>query len=139
MEQNIINRVYDFLNHMVHPSDELTDKIPKIKRCPITGLDISMQLQNTKFLSASGVEWYYMHEREIFIQFLAVRMSESLRKKNLKLQFKGIAHSIRNSESNLRNNTKRSIHKLLRDKNSLFDNMSLIDKNKLLDAGIIKE
>lgn len=136
MEQNIINKVYDYINQIIHPAEEAKTQKHKIKRCPVTGLDISMQAKFTKFLTASGVEWYYMNEREIYYQFLSVRLSPESLNKDMKTQYKQIAHSIRNVESNKRNNTKRAIQKLLDDKNCLFNNLQLIDKNKLKQAGL---
>ena len=135
MENNLIYKVYDFFNHIIHPSDIKLSTAP-IKRCPVTGLDISMQPKNSKFLSTSGIIWYYKNEREIYYQFLAIRLTENLKNKYLKYQFKGIAHSIRNSESNPRNNTRRAIQKLLDEKDSLFNNLQLIEKTKLQKAGI---
>lgn len=135
MEDNIIHKVYDFFNHIIHPSNIQLSSNP-IKRCPVTGLDISMQPKNSKFISVSGIKWYYKYEREIYHQFLAIRLTETLKKKDLKTQFKGIAHNIRNTESNPRNNTKKAIKKLLNEKGSLFNNMKLIDKTKLQEAGI---
>jgi hypothetical protein len=96
-----------------------------------------MQPKNSKFLSTSGIIWYYKNEREIYYQFLATRLTEKLKNKDLKYQFKGIAHSIRNADSNPRNNTRKAIQKLLNDKDSLFNNLQLIDKTKLQEAGMI--
>jgi len=136
MEKNLIYKVYDFFNHMIHPSELTPSDIKKIKRCPVTGLDISMQAKHTKFLSVSGIKWYYRYDREIYYQFLSVRLSPGSLNKDLRTQFKLIAHSIRNAESNPRNNTRRAINKLLNEKNSLFNNLQLIDKNKLQEAGL---
>lgn len=136
MEQSIINKVYDYINQIIHPSENSKVINQKIKRCPVTGLDISMQAKYTKFLTASGVEWYYMHEREIYYQFLSIHLSPESLNKDMKSQYKQIAHNIRNVESNKRNNAKRAIQKLLDDKSSLFNNLQLIDKNKLKDAGL---
>lgn len=139
MEKNLIYKVYDFFNHMVHSSELEASNTQTIKRCPVTGLDISMQPKYTKFLCVSGIEWYFKHESAIYYQFLSVRLSPSSLNKDLKTQFKLIAHSIRNAESNPRNNAKKAIKKLLNDKNSLFNNLPLIDKDKLQEAGIKNE
>jgi hypothetical protein len=136
MEKNLIYKMYDFFNHMIHQSDLKPTQVQKVKRCPVTGLDISMQPKHTKFISGSGIKWYYRYEREIYYQFLSVRLSPGSLNKDLKTQFKLIAHSIRNAESNPRNNARKAIKKLLNDKNSLFNNMQLIDKNKLHEAGL---
>lgn len=136
MENNLINKVYDFFNHIIHPNELKPVQENHIKRCPVTGLDISMQANNSKFITASGIRWYYKHETEIYYQFLAIRLNGNYQKKDLKSQFKLIAHSIRNADSNPRNNTKRAVKKLLNDKASLFNNHLLIDKNKLHEAGL---
>lgn len=136
MENKLIYKVYDFFNQMIHPYELKPSKIQKIKRCPVTGLDISMQSKRTKFLSTSGIKWYYLHESAIYYQFLSVRLSPGALNKDINTQFKLIAHNIRNAESNPRNNTRKAIKKLISDKNSLFNNLQLIDKNKLQEAGI---
>ncbi len=136
MENNLFTKVYDFFNHMIHPSDLKLSKDLKIKRCPVTRLDISMQPKHTKFMSASGIKWYYKNEREIYHQFLGVRLTESSRNKDIDTQFQLIAHCIRNAESNPRNNARKAIRKLLNEKDSLFNNLQLIDKKKLREAGI---
>ncbi len=138
MESTLIYKVYDFFNHIIHPNDIKPTTLKSIKRCPVTGLDISMQPKNSKFISMLGIKWYYKYEIEIYYQFLAIRLSENLKNKDLKSQFKGIAHSIRNCDSNPRNNTRRAIKKLLNEKDSLFNNLQLIDKNKLQEAGLSK-
>jgi len=136
MERNLICKMYDFFNHMINPAELTLAQKPKIKRCPVIGLDISMQPKRTKFLSITGIKWYYRYEREIYYQFLSVRLSPESLNKDMKTQFRQIAHSIRNVESNPRNNTRRAINKLLGDKSSLFNNLNLIDKNKLQEAGL---
>lgn len=123
---------------MIHPQELKPLSENNIRRCPVTGLDISMQPKHTKFLSVTGIKWYYRYERELYYQFLSVRLSPGSLNKDMKTQFKQIAHSIRNAESNPRNNTRRAIQNLLNDKNSLFNNLQLIDKNKLQEAGIKK-
>lgn len=135
MENNLIYKVYDFFNQIIHPHELKPLSKLNIRRCPVTGLDISMQPKNSKFITTTGIKWYYKHETEIYYQFLAIRLSENYKNKELKSQFKQIAHSIRNTESNPRNNTRRAIKKLLND-NSLFNNLQLIDKNKIQEAGM---
>ena len=136
MENKLIYKVYDFFNNIMHPNDVTISAIHAIKRCPVTGLDISMQPKHTKFISTSGIKWYHKNEREIYYQILATRLTENLKNRDFNSQFKGIAHSIRNAESNPRNNTKRAIQKLLDEKDSLFNNIQLIDKTKLREAGM---
>lgn len=144
MEINVLDKIYDFLNGFIHPN-ELKIHVPDskgtttenlIKKCPITGLDISMQPSNSKFLSYTGVKWYYENDYSIYSEVLAPRISTSWKKKEMNKQFREIAHSIRNSDSNPRHNTRRKIKKILSENNSLFNNIELIDKSKLKEAGL---
>ena len=142
MEDNFLHKVYDFVNHIIHLDDmklfSQTDKgSSTAKQCPITGLDISMQPNNSKFLSYTGVRWYYEHDHATFIRILIPRIQDQWRNKDIDWQFRAIAHNIRNSDSNPRNNTRRKIKRILADKNSLFNNLDLIDKKKLREAGYI--
>ena len=140
MENKLIYKVYDFFNHIIHSHDiklsSASSEVMSEKICPVTGLDISMQPRNSKFLSSSGVKWYYENDRKIFDKALAPKLTESFKSKDINMQFREIAHSIRNVDSNPRNNTKRAIQKLLNEKDSLFNNMQLIDKTKLQEAGM---
>lgn len=143
MEDSFLHKVYDFVNHIIHLDDlKLFSEVGKdsthVKRCPITGLDISMQPSNSKFLSYTGVKWYYEHDYNTYRKILAPRIHEQWLDKEIDLQFREIAHDIRNSDSNPRNNTKRKIRKILADQNSLFNNYELIDKQKLKEAGYIQ-
>ena len=144
MEINVLDKIYDFLNGFIHPN-ELKILIPEpggtktenlIKKCPVTGLDISMQPSNSKFLSYTGVKWSCEHEFKTYMKVLDPRLSELWKKKDIDAQFREIAHSIRNCDSNPRNNTRRAIRKILNDNSSLFNNMDLIDKAKLKEAGL---
>ncbi len=136
MEYHLLNKVYSFFEIIIHPGKRPA-KRRKIKRCPVTGLDISMQPKNSKFLSFSGVKWYYENKQAIFKNLLEPRLTGTWKDKPLSRQFKEIAHAIRNSDSNPRNNTRRAVNKILRDKNTLFSNISLIDKKKLKEAGLV--
>jgi len=141
MENNLLNKVYEFVNHIIHSNDirhfsVLKSKTASNRTCPVTELDISMQPKNSKFLSYTGVKWYYEHDRKTFNKKLIPRLTESCRKKDIFVQFREIAHSIRNADSNPRNNTRRAIQKLMDENNSLFNNLQLIDRDKLQEAGI---
>lgn len=129
------------VNHLIHLNDLKHSlirkgKTPYSKTCPVTGLDISMQPNNSKFLSYTGVKWYYEHDQKTFETILAPRLTDSCKTKDILIQFKEIAHSIRNVDSNPRNNTRRAIRKLLNENDSLFNNLQLIDRNKLKEAGL---
>jgi len=108
------------------------------KQCLVTGLDISMQKITSKFMSISGIKFYKKNYPEIYKE-LKKRLSDKWKNESLEIRFKEIAHSIRNEYfnklNNSRNNTKRSINKIL-SMPSLFDNRLLIDKRKLQIAGM---
>ena len=135
MEKSILNRVYTIFDLIIHPGKHISShSISRI--CPISGLDISMQTHKSKFLSYSGVKWYYEHKRSIYKKLLEPRLTDYWKDKPLDIQFREIAHAIRNCDSNPRNSTKRAINRLLHDKNTLFDNTQLIDKTKLNQVGL---
>lgn len=141
MEENILHKVYTIINHIIHPGDlkytsSQKNSIAKTKQCPVTGLDISMQPKNSKFLSYTGVKWYYEHDYNTFKKVLATRIQDNWVKMDLDEQFREIAHSIRNSDSNPRNNTRRRIKHIIEEENTLFNNIELIDKKKLKEAGL---
>jgi hypothetical protein len=141
MEGNLIHRIYDFVNHIIHLDNNFNtypvSENPTNKRnCPITGLDISMQPKNSKFLSYTGVKWYYDNDRSTYLKVLAPMLSKTCKRKDLTYQFRSIAHNIRNKDSNPRNNTRRAISKLLEEKDCLFDNRRLIDSKRLIKANI---
>ncbi len=144
MSDNILNRVYFniiriFQHHYTidHKPEELQKSVTgKIKTCPITGLDISMQPKNSKFLSYTGVKWYYDNDSDTYKNILEPLLKKSWKYKPLKDQFKEIAHIVRNKDSNARNNIRRILNRILSDNNTLFNNRSLIDKKRLKKAGI---
>ncbi|MBN1186243.1 MAG: hypothetical protein JXB49_28455 [Bacteroidales bacterium] len=138
-----MHKVYDFVNQIIHLNDLMhisssSQKKSGVKCCPITGLDISMQPKNSKFLSYTGVKWYYEHNSAVFEKELLTRLTPECKKKDVEIQFREIAHSIRNADSNPRHNTRRKIQRLLQEQDCLFNNMQLIDKRKLKEAGIFK-
>lgn len=139
MENNLLNRVYSLINEFIHPNalKDLHAARPKrTKTCPVTGLDVSMQSKNSKFISATGVEWYYIHNREIFREKLHPYLTDHWKDQPIEKQFEEIAHNIRNQDSNKRHSTRRAIKKMLNEKDFLFDPVQFIDKNKLREAGM---
>jgi len=130
MKNSFADKVYEFVNHIIHGTGHGT------RVCPVTGLDISMQPRNSKFLSYTGVKWYYDHNRKVFDKYLLSRLTDHFKNDGPDIQFREIAHSIRNSDSNPRNNSRRAIRRLLDNSdNTLFNNLDLIDKSKLENAG----
>ena len=144
MSDNILNKLYSniiriFQHHGASdhkPGKPRKSTAPKIKTCPVTGLDISMQPKNSKFLSYTGVKWYYNNDFQTYKNILEPVLRKSWKYKPLKDQFKEIAHIVRNRDSNPRNNIKRVLNRILSDNNTLFNNRNLIDKKKLKKAGI---
>ena len=142
MEESFLHKVYELFNHVIHLNDlriltHSEKKRPNTKCCPVTGLDISMQPKNSKFLSYTGVKWYFENDFETYKKVLASRAQQNWLDRGIDYQFREIAHNIRNSDSNPRNNTKRAIHKIIDEENCLFNNFNLIDKNKLKEAGML--
>jgi hypothetical protein len=137
MKSSLIDQVYEFVNHLVHGSGNLPAHISGHKYCPVTGLDISMQPYNSKFISFIGVKWYFEHKRRIYDTILAPRLTSHFRDAEPELQFREIAHNIRNADSNPRNNSRRAIRRLLTESgNTLFDNTEYIDRRWLEKAGM---
>jgi len=144
MSDNILNKVYYNIIRIFQHHDTIDHKSAKLKKsaagkiktCPVTGLDISMQPRNSKFLSYTGVKWYYNNDFQTYKKILEPVLKKSWKYKPLKDQFKEIAHIVRNKDSNPRNNIKRILKRILSDKNTLFNNVNLIDKNKLKKAGL---
>ncbi len=142
MHENIFSRVVNFVSGFIHV-DELSlfashKEKPgnQNKRfCPVTRLDISMQRPNSKFLSSTGVKWYYYNDRHTYLEKLEPRVNPKWRNREPDARFREIAHSIRNRDSNPRNNTRRAIQKILEEKNTLFNNLILIDSDKIKEAG----
>lgn len=141
MESALLDKVYSLINGIIHPNeipsiDSKTLKVQQNKTCPVTDLDISMQPKNSKFLSSTGVQWYFDHQYKTYKDVLLPHLSLHWKDRSIEEQFREIAHNIRNQDSNPRNNTKRKVHRILADKNSLFDPIQLIDKKKLEEAGL---
>jgi hypothetical protein len=145
MNPDVLNRVYKALSGIIHWNDpgnanhirKKRQDIQKMKMCKITGLNISMQPDSSKFLSRTGVEWYYRNDPELYKSMLEPRLQEHWKKEPLEVQFREIAHLIRDEDSNRRHSTRRQIDKILQEKNVLFDNYKLIAKDKLKAAGMI--
>lgn len=85
--------------------------------CEITSLSLEIEVEQGSYLSAKGVEYYYLNERELFDKYLYPRLSDRWKDKALNIQFREIAHSIRNErynpKNNPRNNLKRDIKNVL--------------------------
>jgi hypothetical protein len=92
--------------------------------CPVTGLNISMQKDYSRFLCTSGIKYYMKNDINVW-QELYQRLSPKWQNAPLEKQIEEIHHSIRNEY----NNTKRSIEKILKYP-SLFDPRPYIRQDK---------
>lgn len=110
--------------------NEISDHV-----CKVTGIDISMQRSGSKFLCISGVRFLYENDREVFDKIKNERLSAKWLRYPVEIQFREIAHSIRNEYYNPKNNTKQSLRKILKDP-VLFEVIPTIEKNKRILAGI---
>ena len=85
------------------------------RNCKVTGLSLEIGIKQGEYLSAKGVEFYHQNHPDIFAEKLYTRLSKKWVDSELKIQFREIAHSIRNEifnkENNPRNNFKRDIKK----------------------------
>ena len=90
------------------------------KKCKVTGLDISMQKDESVFLCTSGIKYYKTYEPEIYTD-LKKRLSPKWENETEVVQIDEIHHSIRNEYFNLIHNTRRSINRVL-SYPSLFEN-----------------
>jgi hypothetical protein len=103
--------------------------------CCITGISISMQKSGSKFLCISGIRELKKTDPESFEKLKDQRLNSKWLRYPLEVQFREIAHSIRNEFYNPKNNTKKSILKLNEDP-VLFEIWPLISQEKRQIAGV---
>lgn len=113
----IIEKKIDFLNSKTIQIDPLTIMSKRIvfnykngtkkHLCKVTGFNISMQKEDSIFLSHTGLKYYYNTDKKIFEQIKRRYLSKIWFKSNFEIQIKEIAHNIRNTNSNLRIKQKR--------------------------------
>ena len=117
-----------------------TPENPSKRLCSVTGLSLEIPVKQNSYLSAKGVEFYYKNFPEIYEKILAVRLSKKWLNSDLQIQFREIAHSIRNERynpnNNPRNNFKRSLQLRRAGGQFLFPLAETIREDKLqyLDA-----
>jgi len=80
--------------------------LPKNRVCRVTGLDISMQKESSKFLCVTGIKYYQLHNAKIF-QELENRLSKKWQFATMETRIIEIAHSIRNENNNPKHNYQR--------------------------------
>ena len=71
-------------------------------KCPVTGIDISMQKQTSRLLSDSGLRYYRQTNPELFEQIKNKYLPQKWKSSGLETQIKRIAISISNSYNNSR-------------------------------------
>lgn len=78
-------------------------KIDEVKKpiCIVTGLDISMQKDESILLSHSGLRFYNDKDKTAFEQIKNRYLSKRWRSSDFETQIKEIAHNIRNTNTNL--------------------------------------
>jgi hypothetical protein len=70
------------------------------KQCIVTGLNISMQKDDSKMLSHTGIKYYLNNDFEVFRALKEKFLSDNWSSADLKIQISEIAHNIRNTDSN---------------------------------------
>lgn len=105
------------------------------KVCMVTGIDISMQSENSRFLSYRGINYLYKNNREQF-DILLSKLPSKYTDAPFKEQVYKIAHYVRDQFFNKRNPTRRKINKLLKEP-SLFNNLPLIREDSLRIANTV--
>lgn len=68
--------------------------------CQVTGLNISMQKNNSILLSHTGLKYYYKTDKKIFNELKRKYLTNQWIKSDFDTQIKEIAHNIRNTKSN---------------------------------------
>ena len=82
-------------------------------------------------MSKKNVEFYYNNHRKIYDEKLFIRLSKKWESEDLKIQFREIAHSIRNEFYNPKNNLSRDLRKReIEGMKSIFNLTDTIRKEK---------
>jgi len=77
-------------------------KVENAPVCKLTGIDISMQKDNSILLSHTGLKFYYKKNPELFQQMKYKYLSKEWINSDFETQIKEIAHNIRNYYNNRR-------------------------------------
>lgn len=103
----IMSKKIDFLNNrgarfdtLIIKSIHAPQQLTKDNICIITGVNISMQKDNSILLSHSGLRYYFKNDKKIFEQIKRKYLSKTWTKADFETQIKEIAHNIRNHRSN---------------------------------------
>lgn len=108
----IMSKKIDFLNSKTIQIDPLTilskwivpnnSNNDKNNLCKVTGLNISMQKENSILLSHTGLRYYYKTDKKVFEQIKRRYLSKIWHNSDFKTQIKELAHNIRNKNSNMK-------------------------------------
>jgi len=113
--------------------------IPKNRKEPVPEIDISHQKKGSKFPSENTIRWIYKTDRDFFFQLQNRYLTTERKTQTLDIQFREIAHQIRNEyfnpKNNPKNNTRRAINRITKDP-ALFAIIPYIDPVKLRRAGL---
>jgi hypothetical protein len=71
-----------------------------VKECEVTGLDISMQKEDSSTLSSTGLKYYYKIDIEVFLRIKKEYLSINWVDSDFQKQIEEIAHNIRNYKGN---------------------------------------
>jgi len=116
-----------FYNLTIEKEFVSLDTVPKV--CLVTGYDISMQKESSRFLSYCGIKYYFKNNPEIYSHLLD-RLTKKWASSPHEKQVCEIAHSIRNSYHSKRIHTQKAI-KRLNSTPALFNNNELISQQKI--------
>lgn len=104
----IMSKKIDFLNANTTQIDPLTIRskcvvlhneiTTKNILCKVTGLNISMQKNDSILLSHTGLKYYFKTDRKVFEQIKRQYLSKRWIKSDIDKQIKEIAHNIRNAK-----------------------------------------
>jgi len=108
--------------------DYSSDKNERL--CQVTGVDISNQKDESRFLASTGLRWLFKTHRERYNELRGEFLSPRWFNESLDVQFREMAHSIRNKYNNPRHTIKKRIRRVL-EHPSLFDQRPFIDPDKL--------
>jgi len=79
-----------------------SDYEKSIKKCIVTGVDISMQKEGSILLSHTGLKYYFKTDKKIFEEVKKKYLTDNWVNTNNQTQIKEIAHNIRNAHNNQR-------------------------------------
>ncbi|MBP7497352.1 MAG: hypothetical protein KA792_06820 [Bacteroidales bacterium] len=122
---NILTTIFQIIEN--YKKEHLGEK-EKLKLCPVTGLNISMQKGKSKFLSVTGLNYYYLHDINIYYKLEKRYLHKQHNNLEIKDKFYYIAHNIRNEKHNP---VSVPTHRLIKKINKINDN-ALFDSNKYM-------